>query len=90
MQVRDANTSDIDGIVDIYNDAVANTTAIWNEMTIDAAYRAAWLADRQRTGYPVLVAFDELGRDQPGISHDLLFIVVRNVEDNPWASADIE
>jgi phosphinothricin acetyltransferase len=61
MPIRDAEAKDIDGIVAIYNDAVANTTAIWNEVTVDAANRAAWLADRQRLGYPVLVAVDERG-----------------------------
>ncbi len=61
MQVRDANTDDIDGITAIYNDAVANTTAIWNEVVVDATNRATWLADRQRAGYPVLVAIDESG-----------------------------
>ena len=61
MQVRDADTTHIDGIVAIYNDAVENTTAIWNEKTVDAANRAAWLAERQRVGYPVLVAIDAQG-----------------------------
>jgi phosphinothricin acetyltransferase len=61
MHIRDAEAKDIDGIVAIYNDAVANTTAIWNEVTVDVANRAAWLADRQRLGYPVLVAVDDMG-----------------------------
>ena len=61
MQVRDADTADIDGIVAIYNDAVVHTTAIWNEKTIDAANRTAWLAERRRAGYPVLVAIDADG-----------------------------
>ncbi|MDM0104279.1 N-acetyltransferase family protein [Variovorax sp. J22R24] len=61
MQVRDAEAGDIEGIVAIYNDAVLHTTAIWNEKTVDAANRAAWLADRQRAGYPVLVAVDDSG-----------------------------
>ena len=61
MLVRDASDADIEGITAIYNDAVANTTAIWNEATIDAANRRAWLADRQRAGYPVLVAVDADG-----------------------------
>jgi len=54
--IRDAREGDIEGILAIYNDAVANTTAIWNEVTVDAANRAQWLAERQRQGYPVLVA----------------------------------
>ncbi|MGK5066160.1 N-acetyltransferase family protein [Janthinobacterium sp. RT4P48] len=61
MQVRDAHAGDIDAILAIYNDAVSNTLAIWNERTVDAANRAAWLAERQRAGYPVLVAIDAAG-----------------------------
>ena len=58
MQIRDAHAGDIEAITAIYNDAVSNTLAIWNERKVDAANRAAWLADRQRAGYPVLVAID--------------------------------
>ncbi|PHV22738.1 GNAT family N-acetyltransferase [Janthinobacterium sp. BJB446] len=61
MQVRDAHAGDIEAITAIYNDAVRHTLAIWNERTVDAANRAAWLADRQRAGYPVLVAIDAEG-----------------------------
>ena len=61
MQIRDAHAGDIEAITAIYNDAVSNTLAIWNERTVDAANRAAWLADRQRAGYPVLVAIDAQG-----------------------------
>ena len=59
MQIRDADLGDIEGILAIYNDAVANTTAIWNEVTVDATNRAAWMADRKRAGYPVLVAIND-------------------------------
>jgi L-amino acid N-acyltransferase YncA len=59
MQIRDANPADLPGILAIYNDAVLNTAAIWNDSTVDAANRSAWFADRQRAGYPILVAVDE-------------------------------
>lgn len=62
MRIRDAEAGDVAGILEIYNDAVVHTTAIWNEAVVDAANRAAWLADRRRLGYPVLVAVDEDGR----------------------------
>ena len=58
MEIRDAGPVDIDGITAIYNDAVLHTTAIWNDLTVDQANRTAWLADRQKAGYPVLVAVD--------------------------------
>jgi len=59
LQIREATKHDIDGIVAIYNDAVVNTTAIWNERPVEAADRLAWLEARHKLGYPVLVALDE-------------------------------
>jgi len=56
--LRDAGALDAAGIAAIYNHAVTDTTAIWNEATVDAANRAAWIAARQHQGYPVLVAVD--------------------------------
>lgn len=61
MQIRDAEDRDLAGIAAIYNDAVLNTTAIWNETAVDVENRRAWWADRQRLGYPVLVAVDAAG-----------------------------
>lgn len=58
MEIRDAASADVAGITAIYNDAVENTTAIWNATRVDVANREAWLADRERAGYPVLVAVD--------------------------------
>jgi L-amino acid N-acyltransferase YncA len=56
MEIRDAAAADAGGIAAIYNDAVANSTAIWNEIRVDAANRAAWIAARQGAGFPVLAA----------------------------------
>ncbi|WP_308011107.1 N-acetyltransferase family protein [Streptomyces sp. AC495_CC817] len=61
MQIRDAGIADLETITEIYNDAVEHTTAIWNEKVVDVDDRAAWLADRLRAGYPVLVAVDDGG-----------------------------
>lgn len=56
--VRDAQPADLPAIRDIYNDAVLNTTAIWNEQPVDLGNRQAWFSARQTQGYPVLVAVD--------------------------------
>jgi phosphinothricin acetyltransferase len=61
MDLRDATAADIPGITAIYNDAVLNTTAIWNEVEVDEANRVTWLTDRNKAGYPVLVAVDAEG-----------------------------
>lgn len=61
MRIRDAEDRDLSGIAAIYNDAVANTTAIWNETQVDVDNRRAWMAARTALGYPVLVAEDDAG-----------------------------
>ncbi|BAN50847.1 GNAT family N-acetyltransferase [Metapseudomonas resinovorans] len=61
MIIRDAGEADLPGILAIYNDAVENTTAIWNETLVDLANRRSWLADRSAAGFPVLVAVDAAG-----------------------------
>jgi len=46
MLIRAAIQDDLPIICDIYNDAVANTTAIWNDTLVDIANRTAWLKAR--------------------------------------------
>jgi L-amino acid N-acyltransferase YncA len=58
-KIRPAAEADIPAILAIYNDAVENTTAIWNETPVDLANRKSWFAERTGRGFPVLVA----GRD---------------------------
>jgi phosphinothricin acetyltransferase len=55
MIIRAAIESDADVIAEIYNDAVLNTTAIWNESRVDVANRIAWIHSRQQAGFPVIV-----------------------------------
>jgi phosphinothricin acetyltransferase len=57
--VRPATEADLAAIVAIYNDAVVNTTAIWNDAIVDVDNRKVWFDGRQKLGYPVLVAEEE-------------------------------
>ncbi|GGF99340.1 N-acetyltransferase [Rhizobium wenxiniae] len=54
--IRDAAQADLHGIMEIYNDAVLNTTAIWNETLVDIDNRRAWFDARKAKGFPVIVA----------------------------------
>jgi phosphinothricin acetyltransferase len=54
--VRDAEDGDLEAVRRIYNAAVAETTAIWNETLVDLDDRRRWAAARRTLGYPVLVA----------------------------------
>jgi len=56
IQLRDATVEDLPGIMDIYNDAVLNTTAIWNEIVVDLDNRKEWFKARKGRGFPVIVA----------------------------------
>lgn len=61
MQIRDAEPADLETITAIHNDAVLNTTAIWNKDAVEVADRAAWLDERSGDGFPVIVAADDTG-----------------------------
>ena len=61
MIIKDATAADLPAILAIYNDAVLNTTAIWNETQVDLTSRQAWLNERHAAGFPVLVAHDDAG-----------------------------
>ena len=54
--IREAAEADLPAILAIYNDAVLNTTAIWNDDVVDLDNRRAWYEARRALGYPVLVA----------------------------------
>lgn len=56
LVVRDAVAADAAAVAAIYNHAVRETTAIWNDREVDAADRVAWIAERQGAGFAVLVA----------------------------------
>ena len=60
--IRHSTEADLPAITEIYNHAVQNTTAIWNETTVSLENRVAWFQARRAQGYPILVAVD--GQDR--------------------------
>lgn len=58
IQIRHATASDAEAIRDIYNHAVENTLAIWNDVIVDGQNRIDWMKARTDLGFPVLVAED--------------------------------
>ncbi|MBC9945009.1 N-acetyltransferase family protein [Leucobacter sp. cx-328] len=67
MHIRDAVHADIEPITEIYNDAVINSTAIWNDQTVSTEDRRAWCEARQAAGFPVIVAVDETAAAGSGV-----------------------
>ena len=50
--IRAANEADLPAILAIYNDAVVNTTAIWNDDIVDLDNRRAWMAAARPSAIP--------------------------------------
>ena len=61
MDIRDAETGDLPGILAIYNDVVRTSTAIYADDEVTLENRRAWYDDRMRQAFPVLVAVDHVG-----------------------------
>jgi phosphinothricin acetyltransferase len=61
MQVRDATEADLPMIQAIYNEVIANTTAVYSETPVTLDERRAWWSGRLALGYPLLVACDSSG-----------------------------
>lgn len=54
--IREASPADLPAILEIHNDAILTTTAIWDESPVDLADRVAWYERLVGDGKPVLVA----------------------------------
>lgn len=59
LQVRDAREKDMAGVLAIYNDVIATTTAIYRDDPATLEDRREWWQARAALGYPVLVAVEE-------------------------------
>jgi phosphinothricin acetyltransferase len=64
--IRYANASDLPVILDIYNHAILNTTAVYQEQVHTLPMREQWFADKLKLGHPVFVA--EIGWEVIGFS----------------------
>lgn len=58
IQIRDANENDLSQLLDIYNDIILNTTAVYQYKAQTPEMRKDWFAAKQRDGFPVFVAED--------------------------------
>jgi len=61
MEIRDATEIDLAGILAIYNEVIATSTAVYMEQPATLEDRRAWFAARQGSGFPVIVAADARG-----------------------------
>jgi L-amino acid N-acyltransferase YncA len=56
IKIRDAREDDLDAILDIYNDAIINTTAVYSEKPHTLQMRKDWYNERLKNNFPVYVA----------------------------------
>jgi L-amino acid N-acyltransferase len=61
LVIRDATEPDLPGLVAIYNDVIATSTAIYSSTPVSVAERGRWWRERTAQGYPVLIAQDAGG-----------------------------
>lgn len=90
MFVRHAIESDLPAMLEIYNDIIANTTAVWHYEPHTLAMRKDWFDQRREQGFPIFVAvenekllgFSTIGpfRPWPGYSN--------TVENSVYVAAD--
>jgi L-amino acid N-acyltransferase YncA len=59
--IRDAVVDDLPGLLDIYNQVIATSTAIYTDRPATLEDRQGWWTLRVSEGYPVLVAVDDSG-----------------------------
>jgi phosphinothricin acetyltransferase len=59
VQVRDAREEDLAGVLTIYNEVIASTTAVYRDDPATLEERRDWWQARTAQGYPVLVAVDD-------------------------------
>jgi L-amino acid N-acyltransferase YncA len=56
FETRDATIDDVPSILSIYNEVVANSTAIYSDDPNTLQQQVDWFAAKRRGGFPVLVA----------------------------------
>ncbi|MBS1600475.1 MAG: N-acetyltransferase [Bacteroidetes bacterium] len=56
INIRFAEEKDLEQILDIYNEIIINTTAVYDYDPHTIAMRAAWFEAKKKDGYPVFVA----------------------------------
>ena len=56
INIRNATENDLPQMLEIYNDIIINTTAVWQYDTHTLEMRQEWFKTKQEQGFPVFVA----------------------------------
>lgn len=66
IAIQQATEKDLPGILEIYNEVIINTTAVYDYEPHTLSMRTAWFDTKQNEGYPVFIAKD--GNELAGFS----------------------
>lgn len=58
IEIRNATEADLPQLLDIYNDIIINTTAVYDYEPHTLAMRKQWFDIKQQQGFPIFVAID--------------------------------
>ena len=61
VSVRDLRAQDLPGLLAIYNQIIADSTAVYSDTPVTLEDRTSWWRNRASQGYPVLAAEDASG-----------------------------
>ena len=59
ISLRHAEEKDLPAMLEIYNEIIVNTTAVWHDEPHTLEMRKTWFAQRKEQGFPVFVAVEE-------------------------------
>ena len=59
ISLRHAEEKDLPAMLEIYNEIIVNTTAVWHDVPHTLEMRQTWFAQRKEQGFPVFVAVEE-------------------------------
>ena len=90
INVRHATESDVPAMLEIYNEIILNTTAVWHNEPHTLQMRQEWFALKTEQGYPVFVAeqnglitgFSTIGPFRPWVGYRF------TVENSVYVSAE--
>jgi L-amino acid N-acyltransferase len=57
--ISHATERDLQPMLDVYNEAILNTTAVYQEETHTLEMRKKWFGEKQKAGLPVFVAYSD-------------------------------
>ena len=59
ITIREATESDLPAMLEIYNDIIVNTTAVWHDEPHTLAMRKEWFEQRKQQGLPIFAALED-------------------------------